>query len=44
MMHEFSKVAMNLCPTLKDVPPLIIPFEIELGENWYDTTPFEIAA
>lgn len=36
LMNELSKIPMDICG-LKDVPPLIIPMEIETGPNWYET-------
>ena len=35
-MHNAAQVHMDIC-ALSDVPPLIIPFEIEVGDNWYKT-------
>jgi uracil-DNA glycosylase family 4 len=39
-MLRLSKIPMDICG-LKDVPPLVIPFEIENGPNWYDTKLWE---
>jgi uracil-DNA glycosylase family 4 len=38
LIDKISKIPMDICPQLHDVPPLIIPFEIAFGDNWGDTT------
>jgi len=38
LVNKISKIPMDICPQLRDIPPLIIPFEIAFGDNWGDTT------
>ncbi len=40
LMLKLSRIPMDIC-SLKEYPPLTIPFEVEIGSSWYNTKLFE---